>query len=57
MFSTGLLNRVSELVDAGKVISTARKDAGSMNVESLRGALKHQASGAAIGKTVLGGMD
>ncbi len=51
------LNRVSELVDAGRVISTARKDAGSMNVESLRGALKHQASGAAVGKTVLGGMD
>ena len=51
----GLLDRVSELVDSGKILSTANKHCGALSVSNLRAALEHQASGAAIGKTVLGG--
>ena len=50
-----LLNRVADLVDAGDVVSTANVNKGALSVESLRAALEHQTSGAAIGKTVLGG--
>jgi len=50
-----LLNRVADLVDAGDIISTANKNNGPLSVDSLRAALEHQTSGAAIGKTVLSG--
>lgn len=50
-----LLNRVSDLVDKGDIISTANKNAGNLTVENLRAALEHQVGGAAIGKTVLSG--
>jgi len=50
-----LLNRVADLVDAGDVMSTANKNNGALSADSLRAALEHQTSGAAIGKTVLGG--
>ena len=51
-----LLTRVADLVDAGDVISTANKDQGPLNEATLRAALEHQTSGAAIGKTVLSGI-
>ncbi len=50
-----LLSRVSELVDAGKLISTVNRHGGDLSVSNLRSALEHQGSGSAIGKTVLGG--
>ena len=52
-----LLNRVADLVDQGDLISTVNKDCGPLSVDSLRAALEHQSSGAAIGKTVLGGLN
>lgn len=51
-----LLNRVSRLLDEGKLISTANKNCGPLDAANLRAALEHQAGGAAIGKTVLGGI-
>lgn len=51
-----LLNRVADLVDAGEVISTVNKNNGPLSVDNLRSALEHQASGSAIGKTVLSGI-
>jgi len=51
-----LLNRVSELVEFGDLISTVNKNNGPLTADTLRDALAHQDSGAAIGKTVLEGM-
>ena len=50
-----LLDRVAELVDAGKVRSTANRDGGAITAANLREAHRHQESGKAIGKTVLAG--
>jgi len=50
-----LLNRVSDLVDTGKVRSTMTENFGPMTVDNLRRAHAHQESGSAIGKTVLEG--
>ena len=52
-----LLNRVSEMLDSGKLISTVNKNCGPMNEANLRDALSFQDAGAAIGKTVLGGFE
>lgn len=63
MFHTGdmikqhqLLNRVSELVDKGVLVTTATLDLGDMSVENLKKAHSLQESGRAIGKTVLAGI-
>lgn len=53
---SNLLNRVSQLVDEGKLVSTANKHCGPLNAANLREALTHQESGAAVGKTVLDGI-
>ena len=53
---SNLLNRVSQLVDEGKLVSTANKHCGPLNAANLRQALTHQDSGAAVGKTVLDGI-
>ena len=50
-----LLNRVAELTDAGRIQTTANRDAGRITAETLRDAHAHQESGKAIGKTVLAG--
>ena len=50
-----LLNRVADLLDEGTLIPTVGTHQGKLGVASLRSALKHQESGAAIGKTVLDG--
>ena len=50
-----LLNRVSELLDNGTLISTVNNRGGVLNVENLRAAHEFQESGKAIGKTVLNG--
>ena len=50
-----LLSRVSELVDAGILMSTVNRNFGDLSVSNLRRALEHQGSSTAIGKTVLGG--
>ena len=50
-----LLNRVSELLDKGIIISTVNKHGGALTVENLRSAHEFQESGTAIGKTVLDG--
>ncbi len=51
-----LLNRVSQMLDDGELISTVTTDLGVMTVESLIEAHTLQESGTAIGKTVLGGI-
>lgn len=51
-----LLNRVSELLDNGTLISTVNHHGGSLNIENLRAAHEFQESGKAIGKTVLDGL-
>ncbi|MEL7311504.1 MAG: zinc-binding alcohol dehydrogenase family protein [Pseudomonadota bacterium] len=51
-----LLNRVSELLDAGDLTSTAHRDGGVLTQSTLQAAHEFQACGAAIGKTVLGGL-
>ncbi|MBE9068151.1 zinc-binding alcohol dehydrogenase family protein [Leptolyngbya cf. ectocarpi LEGE 11479] len=51
-----LLNRVSELLDDGTLISTVNHHGGILNVENLRAAHELQESGKAIGKTVLDGV-
>lgn len=51
-----LLNRVSELLDDGTLISTINNHGGVLNVENLRAAHELQESGKAIGKTVLEGL-
>jgi len=50
-----LLNRVSALVDAGEIVTTANRHLGAMSVETLLQAHGIQESGRAIGKTVLDG--
>lgn len=50
-----LLNRVSELVDAGKIRSTATENMGTINAASLKKAHELQDSGRVIGKNVLEG--
>jgi zinc-binding alcohol dehydrogenase family protein len=50
-----LLNRVSELIEAGKLISTVNNNLGTLSVESLTTAHELQESGRAIGKNVLEG--
>ena len=50
-----LLNRLADLLDSGKLISTVNKDCGELTVENLRTAHEFQESGKAIGKTVLSG--
>lgn len=52
-----LLNRVSELIDHGTLVSTVNHHGGVLNVENLRAAHEFQESGKAIGKTVLDGID
>ena len=50
-----LLNKVAELVDTGKIRSTAVAHLGVINAENLRQAHALVASGKAIGKVVLSG--
>ena len=50
-----LLNRVADLFDSGRLISTVNNHGGALNVENLRSAHEFQESGTAIGKTVLDG--
>lgn len=50
-----LLNRVADLLDNGKLVSTVNHHGGELSVANLRAALELQASGTAIGKTVLDG--
>ncbi|MCO7223157.1 zinc-binding alcohol dehydrogenase family protein [Pleionea sp. CnH1-48] len=50
-----LLNRVSDLVDQGKVQTTAGKNLGTINAENLRAAHEELESGRSIGKIVLEG--
>lgn len=51
-----LLNRVSELVDAGNIKTTATRNLGPLTLDALKEAHRLQESGAVIGKTVLEGM-
>lgn len=51
-----LLNRVADLVDAGKIQTTATEHLGRMSAETLREAHRRQESGTVIGKTVLDGI-
>ena len=48
-----LLNRVADLVDAGKLATTAARNLGPMNAATLKDAHALQESGRAVGKTVL----
>lgn len=50
-----LLNRVSELIDDGKLISTVSNNLGKLSVESLKEAHVQQESGRVFGKNVLNG--
>lgn len=50
-----LLNRVADLLDDGTLVSTVKRNGGTMTVENLRKAHELQESGTAIGKTVLDG--
>ncbi len=50
-----LLNRVSDMVDNGTLISTVSNNLGKLSVESLTRAHKLQESGCVIGKNVLEG--
>ena len=52
-----LLNRVSELIDDGTLISTVTNNLGKVSVETLKEAHVQQESGRVIGKNVLGGFD
>lgn len=51
-----LLNRVSDMIDAGTLQSTVTERAGAMTVEALSAAHKRQESGSVIGKQVLAGL-
>ncbi|WP_349358762.1 zinc-binding alcohol dehydrogenase family protein [Stappia sp.] len=48
-----LLSRVADLVDAGRIRTTANHDGGTMTPHTLRAAHQLQESGRAIGKTTL----
>ncbi|PXA05069.1 zinc-binding alcohol dehydrogenase family protein [Coraliomargarita sinensis] len=50
-----LLNRVSSLLDEGRLVSTVTKNLGQLNVENLKTAHTEQESGRVIGKNVLDG--
>lgn len=50
-----LLNRVSELIDEGRLISTVTNHLGDMNAKNMIEAHKQQESGKVIGKNVLNG--
>lgn len=50
-----LLNRVADLVDQGKLVSTVNKNVGAINADNLRAALEEQQGGGAVGKIVLEG--
>lgn len=50
-----LLNRVSELIDSGKLISTVTSNLGKLTVDKLKKAHKLQETGQVIGKNVLEG--
>ena len=50
-----LLNRVSELIDDGTLISTVTNNLGKVSVETLKEAHAQQESGRVIGKNVLDG--
>ncbi len=50
-----LLNRVSEMLDAGELISTVNDNLGELSVETLKAAHVAQESGRVIGKNVLDG--
>ena len=52
-----LLNRVSDLLDNGTLLSTVNKQGGPLTVENLRAAHEFQESESAIGKTVLSGIE
>ena len=50
-----LLNRVSQMLDAGELISTVNRRLGKLSVETLKAAHQVQESGQVIGKNVLEG--
>lgn len=50
-----LLNRVSDALDSGDLVTTFSHSAGTINADNLKKAHAHQESGTAIGKTVLAG--
>lgn len=50
-----LLNRVSSLIDEGRVICTATRNLGKLSAQTLKTAHELQESGRSIGKTVLNG--
>ncbi|OJJ23114.1 Zn-dependent oxidoreductase [marine bacterium AO1-C] len=50
-----LLNRVSELIDKGVLVSTVTNNLGKLSVDTLKAAHEAQESGRVIGKNVLGG--
>ncbi|HPX89084.1 MAG TPA: zinc-binding alcohol dehydrogenase family protein [Methylophilaceae bacterium] len=50
-----LLNRVSELIDSGALISTVTNNLGKLSVATLKNAHEQQESGRVIGKNVLEG--
>ena len=50
-----LLNRVSELIDDGTLLSTVTNNLGKISAETLKSAHAQQESGRAIGKNVLNG--
>lgn len=50
-----LLNRVSELLDDGTLVSTVTSNLGELNAANLKEAHAQQESGRVIGKNVLGG--
>lgn len=52
-----LLNRVSELIDKGTLVSTVRNNLGALSAETLREAHIQQESGRVIGKNVLDGFE
>ncbi|MFK7893886.1 MAG: zinc-binding alcohol dehydrogenase family protein [Granulosicoccus sp.] len=52
-----LLNRVSDAVDSGKLLTTSNREMGVINAANLKEAHAFQESGKAIGKTVLVGFD
>ena len=52
-----LLNRVSELIDIGTLISTVNNNLGKLSVEALKKAHAEQESTRSIGKNVLEGFD
>ena len=52
-----LLNRVSELIDSGKIKSTVTNNLGALTAENLTAAHAQQESGRVIGKNVLSGIN